>query len=250
MPRGDQVARLYTLVTELGTSRHGLPVETLAERHGWKPRTVYRDLHALEEAGFPITDDNGKWKLLNLEGWDKKLPFPITLRERLALVVAHTLLDRLRGTPVARDFERIYDRLVGRAAPAAPAQGDLFRKHHALLGTPSLVGIDYSAHHAIVETICAAIEQQRTLEAVYYAASRRELTRRDVDPYQLHYDPQIEALYTFAWCHLRKEVRTFAVHRFRQAALTDRRFTDVGVGIAQGQCLVILLADWPRAVPY
>lgn len=35
-----------------------------------------------------------------------------------------------------------------------------------------------------------------------------------------------------------------------RSALTDRRFTDVGVGTAQGQCLVILLAAWPRAVPY
>ena len=35
-----------------------------------------------------------------------------------------------------------------------------------------------------------------------------------------------------------------------RAALTDRRFTDVGVGIAAGRCLVVLLAAWPRAVPY
>ncbi len=35
-----------------------------------------------------------------------------------------------------------------------------------------------------------------------------------------------------------------------RAALVDRRFTDVGVGVARGRCLVVLLAAWPRAVPY
>lgn len=35
-----------------------------------------------------------------------------------------------------------------------------------------------------------------------------------------------------------------------RAALVDRRMTDVGVGSAGGRCLVVLLAAWPRAVPY
>lgn len=35
-----------------------------------------------------------------------------------------------------------------------------------------------------------------------------------------------------------------------RSALADRRFTDIGVGAAEGRCLVILLAAWPRAVPY
>ena len=35
-----------------------------------------------------------------------------------------------------------------------------------------------------------------------------------------------------------------------RAALVDRRFTDIGVGSAEGHCLVVLLAAWPRAVPY
>lgn len=35
-----------------------------------------------------------------------------------------------------------------------------------------------------------------------------------------------------------------------RAALTDARMTDVGVGAASGRCLVVLLAAWPRAVPF
>ncbi len=50
------------------------------------------------------------------------------------------------------------------------------------------------------------------------------LTRRKVDPYCLYYDPQLEALYVFGWCHTRRAMRTFAVHRFRQATITSGRF--------------------------
>ncbi|MBX3269350.1 MAG: hypothetical protein KF729_03765 [Sandaracinaceae bacterium] len=35
-----------------------------------------------------------------------------------------------------------------------------------------------------------------------------------------------------------------------RAALTDRRMTDVGVAGARGRCLVVLLAAWPRAIPF
>ena len=66
------------------------------------------------------------------------------------------------------------------------------------------------------------------MRVVYFSDSRRELTRREVDPYRLYYDPQLEALYLFAWCHLRKAIRTFAVHRFRQVTITDKHFESRG----------------------
>jgi predicted DNA-binding transcriptional regulator YafY len=59
MPRGDQVARLYKLVMALAGAKYGLPAAALARRHRWPSRTVYRDLHALELAGFPITRNGG-----------------------------------------------------------------------------------------------------------------------------------------------------------------------------------------------
>ncbi len=64
MPRGDQVARLYTLVMDLARTKRGLTAAALARRRNLGVRTVYRDLHALEAAGFPITSGDGaQWKL-------------------------------------------------------------------------------------------------------------------------------------------------------------------------------------------
>ena len=76
MPRGNQVARLYALVMDLARAKHGLTAAALARRRNLQERPVYRDLHALEAAGFPITSISGaRWKLV--DAWDARVPFPI-----------------------------------------------------------------------------------------------------------------------------------------------------------------------------
>jgi len=223
MPRGGQVTRLYTLVMDLARTRRGLPVEVLARRRGWRVRTVYRDLHALAAAGFPIVRaDGARWKLG--DGWQARIPFPLPAAELLALHVARDLMKPLRGTPVARAFESLFERLVGPAHLGAPGQGELFLRVQRILATRSQLAFDYTVHAAVLETLCTAVEQRRTVSAVYYAETRRERAQREIDPYCLYYDPHLEALYVFGWCHLRRAIRTFAVHRFCQASLTARRF--------------------------
>jgi predicted DNA-binding transcriptional regulator YafY len=222
MPRGDQVARLYTLVMDLARTKRGLTATALARRHDLGVRTVYRDLHALEGAGFPITTECGaRWKLI--EGWEARVPFPLPLGQLLALHTARRLMTAIRGTPVAREFDALCERLAGQA-DGAPGQGELFPRLRTILATRSQLAIDYSEHAALLETLCRACEAQATVRAVYYTESRRDLTRRNIDPYCLYYDPQLEALYVFGWCHLRRAIRTFAVHRFRQVTITGKHF--------------------------
>lgn len=223
MPRGDQVARLYRLVMALASTKHGLSVERLAGKYEWRPRTVYRDLHALELAGFPITrTDGARWKLV--DGWQERVPFPIPVRQLLALHVARSMMTPFRGTPLARDLDALYERLTGPRPKTAPGQGELFSHFRSVLATRSQLAIDYSKHEATLETLCQACENRTTVQAVYHVESRDEQTRRRIDPYSLYYDPKLEALYVFAWCHLRKDMRTFAVHRFRKLTVTDRHF--------------------------
>ena len=223
MPRGTQVARLYALVMDLARTKHGLPVTRLAERHHLPVRTVYRDLHALEAAGFPITAaDGARWKLV--EGWEARVPFPLPLGQLLALHAARGLMQPLRAMPVGREFDALYERLAGAPPTDTGGQGDLFPRLRAALATRSHLAIDYAQHTALLETLCRASENRTTVRAVYYTESRQELTRRDLDPCCLYYDPSLEALYVFAWCHRRRAMRTFAVHRFRQARLTDKGF--------------------------
>src|SRR5581483_736200 len=109
---------------DLAAARHGVPAAVLARRHGLRLRTVYRDLHALEQAGFPLARGEGaRWKLV--DGWQRRLPFP------------------LRGTPLARDFHALFARLAGPDGNRPPGQGELFPRYRQLLATRSALAIDY-----------------------------------------------------------------------------------------------------------
>lgn len=223
MPRGNQVARLYRLLGELQATRRGSSAEALARKRGWHLRTVYRDLQALEDAGFPIVRTGGaRWKLI--DDWQQRVPFPMPLGQLLALHAARDLVAPLRGTPVARDLDALWERLSGLPSSRSREQGELFPKFRRILATRSQLAIDYSRHGAILESLCRACETRRTAQVAYFVETRREETRRRIDPYQLYYDPSLEALYVFAWCHLRRAMRTFAVHRFRRVTLSTREF--------------------------
>ncbi len=221
--RGEQVARLYTLVRDLARSRQGIPAATLAERHGWKLRTVYRDLHSLEDAGFPVTQGPGaKWKLV--DGWKEEVPFPLSSGELLSLYIARDLMRPLGAAQPVKDFNSLLQKLTVPRARRSGKQRDLFPEFLSPLSTPSALGIDYEPHAEAIDEIWNATLSHHTIDCEYYTASRGEVTQRRLDPYALHFDPTLESLYLFAWCHLRTEVRTFAVHRFRSIEVSEDTF--------------------------
>jgi proteasome accessory factor B len=62
----SQAARVQGILRSLET-RHGITIGELAEEFGVTKRTLYRDLKALEEAGYPVLTEviegTTYWKL-------------------------------------------------------------------------------------------------------------------------------------------------------------------------------------------
>ena len=52
--RGDQLARQWRVIRAIEASTSGLTVAEIAEREETGIRTIYRDLEALQAAGFPL----------------------------------------------------------------------------------------------------------------------------------------------------------------------------------------------------
>lgn len=106
----------------------------LARRRNMPVRTLYRDLHALEASGFPITTGDGaRWKLI--DHWEARIPFPLPLGQLLALHLARKLMGPLRATRTGRDFEALCARLIG--YPLHVAVESIGRRSDSIVGTSS-----------------------------------------------------------------------------------------------------------------
>ena len=81
MARGDQLGRQWKIIRSLIASTQGKSVQDLASELSCHARTVYRDLEALQVAGFPVyterKNQKNYWSLM--ASANIKYPFPLTL---------------------------------------------------------------------------------------------------------------------------------------------------------------------------
>ncbi|WP_337288625.1 WYL domain-containing transcriptional regulator [Candidatus Methylomirabilis sp.] len=224
MPRNDQVTRQWHLLRRLEGST-GATIQELADslprelpKH---LRTIRRDLAALEAAGFPLlterTEGQVRWRLM--DGYRRIPAIAFSPTELMALTFSRDLLKPLDGTQIKGALDSALDK----AATALPPQGQGYVRQlrgffSVGLGSHKL----YRQHQETIDRITDAIAHLRTLQMRYYAASRNATTRREVDPYRLWYAGG--ALYLIAYCHLRRQVRLFAVDRIRSLTVTDRPY--------------------------
>ena len=225
MSRNDQAVRLLVVLQKLETSRQGITLELLAEslapgstRH---PRTLRRDLAALEEAGYPLVTEriNGHtcWRLL--EGFRNVPGLRFSPTELMALTFSRRLIAPLEGTELHSSLQSA----LGKAAAALPPQGVALVQQ--LDGTFT-VGLGphkrYRQHRETIDRLTRAIADKTTIQLRYDSASRGRTTRREVDPYRLWYASG--GLYLIGYCHLRSEPRMFAVERIKSVTPTDHPY--------------------------
>ena len=81
-------------------------------------------------------------------------------------------------------------------------------------------GVDTREVASILEQLWAAASARKRAEIVYRSPrGAGEVTRREVDPYGLALRRGIWSL--VGWCHLRKGIRTFHVHRIRSLKMNE-----------------------------
>jgi predicted DNA-binding transcriptional regulator YafY len=224
MPRNDQITRQWRLLRQLegapGRSLQEL-VDNLPDDYPKNARTVRRDLEALEAVGFPLVVEkhNGvtRWRLM--EGFRDIPALGFSATELMALLLSRNLLKPLEGTEIAESLNSA----LSKASAALPPQGHEYVRSMEQMFT---VGLgphkNYREHKQTINLISQAIDKRRTVQMRYYSASRDGISRREVDPYHLWF--AAGGLYLIAYCHLRKDVRLFAVERIRTIALTDHPY--------------------------
>ncbi len=216
MPRYQQVVRQWRLLRRLERAPDGVKPATIADEAGTSQRNVYRDLDALQGAGFPIYNDDGRWFLTDT--FRARGGVPLKLSEVLALRCARSALEALAETPLYDGFD---DLVVKLDALLTPETKDFARQMDALFVGDRFGRPEYGAQSAELEVLRAAAADGHSVELRYRAQSGA-VTERRVDPYHCWF--QRGVLYLVGWCHLRGEVRMFSMARVESLKASEERF--------------------------
>lgn len=239
LERGKQMLRLFAILRALENSRRGLTMvelhELLEER--CSPRTVYRDIEVLQQAGFQLNTEEGRVKFV--KGARTLRTTPLRAHELFALLLTKNLLDPIAETPMGVCHDALVTRL---SAGLTPEGRQLLAEHRSLLRATHAAPTKANDSDAVLSVIEQAYETEQCLRLTY-ATPNKPAAERVVEPhlFWMHSGRP----YLVAYCREARAFRTFALQRVQSATLLDetferrtdfepQSFIDRGFGVFQG----------------
>lgn len=218
--RGQQLARQWQLLQRLARSRAGVGVEELADELECVRRTVYRDLDALQYAGFPVVSEkrDGRVYYRFLDTF-KLGDVPFTPDEILALAFGEDLLRCLQGTVFHDSVQSALAKIRTALGPEIAVYLQRLGQSFRVLPGPHK---RYAEFRDVIERLNQAVLERRTVHMRYRTGRTGARATRDLDPYRVWY--RSGGLYVVGLDHRSGEIRTFAVDRIERLAVTQRRF--------------------------
>ncbi len=216
----SQAARLHDVIRIL-EARYGATVDELAEECGVTRRTVYRDLDAIRDAGYPLISEpeaDGRVLYSFMTGFRRLPPITFSLEELMTLYLCRGQLGFLQGTPFQDDLDAIFGRIHSSLPPRSVAHLERIAEAAA----PKFQGQrDYAVKKELLKELRRALLYQYQIDLSYTPARRDTETYR-FDPYTLLFYGG--ALYLGGYAHNRKALRLFLVDRIEQLTVLDDRF--------------------------
>lgn len=231
MARGDQLSRQWRIIQTLISAKQGKSASDLAGTLECHSRTIYRDLEALQAAGFPLynlkQDNKTLWSIL--ETGSQQMPIPLSLTELMALYFSRNMLNVLKGSAIHDSLTSLFEKVKA----TLPQQYiDYLAKIEHSLAVGVKAHKPYRKFKDTLARVQEAAQDQRLIRVRYFTMSRRRRTRRRIAPYQVwYYD---ETFYLIGYCCQRKEIRLFAIDRIEQIEILDETF-DPPEGFDAGQ---------------
>lgn len=216
----SQAARLHDVIRLL-EARYGATVDELAEECRVTRRTVYRDLEAIGEAGYPLVPErqsDGRVLYRFLTGFKNIPPITFSLQELMTLYLCRGQLGFLQGTPFQEDLDAIFGRIRSSLPPRSVAHLERIAEAVA----PRFLGVhDYRQQHDILQSLREALLKQYRIH-LHYTPARRKPESYLFDPYTLLFTQG--ALYLGGYAHNRQALRLFLIDRVQGVELTRERF--------------------------
>ncbi len=209
------IDRLYRYKSLL-TSRHAVPSAELMATLGISIATLKRDMARLRETlALPVTYDRlaGGYRLAPNSGRRELPGMWLTPQELVALVTLQHLLSELAPG------------LLGQKL--APLRAGLSHMLHDIdldsLGLSQRMRVVHAGQRRVppqsFDTVASATLQRKRLWLRHFNRATGQSIEREVSPQQLvHYR---DNWYLDAWCHLREDLRSFAVDAIEQCHMLN-----------------------------
>ncbi len=225
MPRNAEVIRQWQLLLAIERNRLGLTVDDMAKLTRVGKRTIWRDMQALQEAGFPLASDKDdanrtRWTILQLPL--KALNNPgLSLTEICSLYMSRALLSAMPGAAFADGLADLMKKVEKSLSP---------RVRDFLDKLPGVIKVKPGArkkhqkdYGEIVARLIEASSGHRESRMRYYSASSNREKDYVVHPYHVAYFDG--GLYLGAFVPEYRQIRNFAVERIRSFTPTEKTFT-------------------------
>ena len=221
MARGDQLGRQWKIIQLLISSGIGKSASDLAQDLECNPRNIYRDLEALQVAGFPIyterVDGKNLWSLLDTV--KHQIPVPFSLTELMALYFSRDMLKVFKETAFYDSLESLFEKIKTTLPPESI-------KYLENVENTLQLGVKpykkYGKFKGILNQVNDAAANRKSIEIVYFTMSRKKESRRRINPYRIWFFNG--TFYVIGFCHTRNEVRIFALDRIKMLHQTKETF--------------------------
>jgi len=212
----NRIDRLAAIVIQL-QSRRLIKAQDIANKFSISLRTVYRDVHALEEAGVPVIGEAGVGYRL-MEGY--KLP-PVMFNEdeASALITASKLMQSMSDENSSKHYSSALDKIKAVLRLAEKDHLEEIDGHIAVISHPTFAHKKPSELY--LQKILKAIASATVIDIHYTSIEKNETLERKVEPIGIYY--QGSHWYFIAFCRLRNDYRNFRTDKINKLVLTDEK---------------------------
>lgn len=207
----EKVICLLDIYTLIARNLHP-SIADLVERCKVSERSIYRYLEIINMIDLIEFDkEKGGYKFINSNRIKK-----VALKddEFLMLLVMGEAISHL-GNPLKQEFRKWADNLTN------ITEADTQKKQFPVV-IKITNAIENEKLSGYFQTISACIQERRSMDMTYHTLYSRETKERRVDPYGLVF---YEGAWLFTgYCHMREEIRTFALDRIKSLKATNFYF--------------------------
>jgi predicted DNA-binding transcriptional regulator YafY len=207
----------FGIIERMLLSRRSVTFADMQQRLEVSRATLHRDLRDLKERmQVPIVCDRDTG-IYRIDASVERYELPgvwFSAGEIHALLSMQQLLAAFdAGGLLAEHVGPLRQRLLGMLESTTDSADDIARRIRIL----SAAARHYAPQH--FQHIAAALMERRRLSIEYVARSRGDTSQREISPQRLtHYR---DNWYLDAWCHLRDELRSFAVDAIKTVKTMD-----------------------------